>query len=160
MRAVLALSALGLAACGSAGADADMDAYRQQAINNTPVKNAVASSNTFFFCKAAASDAYDILCETCDVSVHDDVDTDGAITRVTAWATHYYHELKPWNEGEAPRISTTGERDYEKFVADAPDAKSARALFETANRWCQDRRAGDFLIRKDEIDTLFEGGPA
>jgi len=158
VRAVVPLSALGLAACGFASTG--MGEYRKQVVNSTPVTNAVASSNTFYFCRAVETEDYDILCEACDVSLHDDVDEEGRITRLTAWATHYYHELKPWNDGERPRISTSGERGYEKFVADAPDAASARDLFDEANAWCKDRRRGKFRVRLDEIDALFEGGPA
>lgn len=157
MRAWLALSALGLAACGPAGADAAMADFKQQAVTNTPITNAVASSNTFYFCKAATGEEYDILCETCDVSLHDDVNDAGDVTRVTAWATHYYHELKPWEDGDTPRISTSGERAYEKFVADAPDSAAARRLFDDANAWCQGRRSGEFLVRKDEIDARLNG---
>lgn len=156
MRFALALSALGLVACGSAGADNVMSEFKEQAVTVTPVKNAIASSNTFYFCKAHPSERFDLLCEACDVSLHDDVDDAGKVIGMKAWATHYYHELKPWNEGEAPRITTSGERADEKFIALEPTAIAARTIFNEANAWCQARREGEFLVRKDEVDAFFE----
>ncbi|MEM9055108.1 MAG: hypothetical protein AAGB16_07270, partial [Pseudomonadota bacterium] len=138
-RFIFAFAAFGLVACGLAGADDDMAGYKEQAINVTPIQNAIASSNTFYFCKAHPSKQFDILCEACDVSLHDDVDEAGNVVGMKAWATHYYHELKPWNEGEAPRITTTGERADEKFVASEPAAAAAHIIFEKANTWCQVR---------------------
>lgn len=151
------LPAIAVCACGSAGADDAMAEYKAQAVNSTPITNAIASSNTLYFCKDHPGDRFDILCEACDVSLHDDVNEAGDIVGMTAWATHDYHELKPWEDGEAPRIAVSGERGDARFVADEPTAEASQAVFEAANAWCQTRRPGEFLIRKNEIEALFAG---
>lgn len=151
-RVLLPVFVASLAAC--APANADMEPFKQQVIEHAPVKHAIAASSTFFFCEEAPEKSYDILCEACEVSLHD-IDKDGEITHHKAWATHFYYELKPWEEGERPRISTVGERGTNNWETKGLTPEAARSVWEKANNWCQARGDGEFHMLKDSIDVWF-----
>lgn len=168
MRFILALSALGLVACGSVEAEGDMADLKEQAVNASPLVREIAASNTFFFCKAHPEpDRYDALCEACEVNLFADKDlpfnanpdTDAPIVGVKGYATHFYHEYKPWGDDPKPRISATGERGTKKFETKELTVDAVQELFEDANMWCRARRKGEFLVLKDEIKPFIEGLP-
>lgn len=160
--------AAALPAC-AASVDSGMDAYKAQAINASPLKREIAASTTFYFCKAHPEpDRYDALCEICNVDLYADkdlpfnadLDTDAPIVGVKGWATHIYHEYKPWGDDAAPRISATGERASQKFETDELNVQAIESLFEEANSWCRDRRKGEFQVQKNEIESFVGGLPS
>lgn len=151
------------AATDTAAVSDEMADFKRQAVEVSPVTNAIAASNTFYFCGAhPQADRFDALCEACDVDLYFDKDLpfnadpaqDAPVVGLKAYATHYYHEYKPWHEGEAPRITVTGERGRRKFEAREVTPEAAHDLFDQANAWCQARRDGEFLVRKEEIDAM------
>ena len=165
MRLVFALSALSLAACGTAGADASMAEFKEQAINQSPLNREIAASVTFYSCGEHPNADYDAICEVCNVDLYPDKnlafnenpDTEAPIVGVKGWATHYYHEYKPWGDDPNPRISSTGERASKKFETTSLSKRAINVLFDEANVWCQDRRDGEFQVLKDEVDAFVEG---
>lgn len=169
MRAAFALPVVGLAACAAAGGDDAMAAFKAQVIDASPLEREIAASNTFYFCKPHPEpDRYDAICEVCNVDLYADKDlpfnadpdTDAPIVGVKGWATHFYHEFKPWGDDPAPRVSVTGERATQKFETDQLDAASIGALFEAANDWCRSRRSGEFTLLKNEIESFVERLPS
>ncbi|MEM9055722.1 MAG: hypothetical protein AAGB16_10395 [Pseudomonadota bacterium] len=168
MRSIIFVAALSLAACGSVQAEDEMADLKEQAVNASPLVREVAASNTFFFCNDHPEpDRYHALCEACEVNLFPDKDlpfradpdTDAPIVGVKGWATHYYHEYKPWGDDPKPRISATGERATKKFETKELTVEAVQTLFEDANMWCRARRKGEFLILKDEIESFIEGLP-
>lgn len=166
MRFLLALSALGLVACGPTLAEGDMTDFKKQAVHASPLNREIAASNTFFFCKPHPEpDRYVALCEACDVNLYPDKDlpfnaprdTDAPIVGVKGWATHSYHEYKPRGDNPKPRISATGERGTQQFKTRELTVDAVQTLFDDANMWCRARRKGEFLVLKDEIKPFIEG---
>ena len=153
----VALLALGLvSACGSA--DGEMSAYKQQTIDATPTKNAVAASNTFHFCKPHPQpDRYAILCEACDVTVHVKR-AEGIPFGLVAYASVMEHDLKVRDGEDEIKISRSFDAIDEDFRSDKFDAETARDLFSQANDWCQSQADGEFQILKDEIDLQLGEG--
>ena len=154
--------AAALPACAG-GADGAMEAYKAQAIGASPLIREIAASNTFYFCKPHPEpDRFVALCEVCNVDLYADKDlpfnadpdTDAPVIGVKGWATHFYHEFKPWDEGTEPRISVTGERATQKFETNELTTPAIEAVFEAANGWCQARRSGEFQILKNEIESF------
>ena len=163
----LTLAAI-LPAC-AAGADGGMEALKAQAINTSPLEREIAASNTFYFCKEHPNPArFVALCEACsvdfyankDLPFNADPDTEAPIVGVKGWATHFYHEYKPWDDDPEPRITVTGERAYQKFETDDLTVSAIESLFDEANAWCQDRRAGEFQVLKNEIESFVGGLPS
>jgi hypothetical protein len=157
--------ALSLAACGSAGAESDMADFKAQAINHSPLQREIAASVTFYSCAEHPSADFDALCEVCNVDLYpdknlafnEDPDTEAPVMGVKGWATHFYHEYKPWGDDPEPRISSTGERASKKFETTSLSKRAINVLFDEANAWCQDRRDGEFQVLKDEVDAFVEG---
>ena len=165
MRAALALSAFGLVACGSAGADDAMAEFKAQAIKASPLQREIAASVTFYSCDEHPDEGYDAICEVCNVDLYPDKnlafnenpDTEAPIIGVKGWATHYYHEFKPWGDEPEPRISSTGERASKKFETTSLSKRAINVLFDSANAWCQQRQDGEFHELKDDVDAFVEG---
>ena len=150
MRLAAGLLLTPLAACGAlAGSPSAM--FEEHVVDHTPIQHAIAASNTFFSCRHGKK-AEQYMCDACEVTLHD-TDEGGLV----AYATDYEHTLEPWEPGEAPRISITGETGDERFESDTQSAASAHDLFDSANAWCKGRRKGSFHLLKDEIDTYFSG---
>ncbi|MEM8615972.1 MAG: hypothetical protein AAGF20_03450 [Pseudomonadota bacterium] len=151
MLRVAALLALGLvSACGSA--QGEMAGYKQQAIDATPTRNAIAASNTFYFCKPhPRADRYAILCEICDVTVHKRV-RDNEPDSLIVYAGVVQHDLKARDRGEI-KISRSKDRIENNLRSAVVDVETAKALFSEANEWCQAQANGEFQILKDEIDA-------
>ncbi|MCA8900419.1 MAG: hypothetical protein KDA53_04155 [Hyphomonas sp.] len=143
------ISLVALAACGAA-AGALNERFEEEVVSKTPTERAIAASNTFFRCKAG-DEADVFMCYACDVTVHDDEDG------ITAYASDYEHKLKPWEPGEEPRVTVTGELDGKKFTNESRTAEAAHAAFAEAKAWCKARGKGKFHPLKDEIDTHFSG---
>lgn len=170
MRCLACLSVIGLAACTAAPEPDPMADLKDQAINASPLKREIAASNTFYSCKPHPEpDRYDAICEACAVDLYPDKnlafnanpDTEAPIVGVKGWATHFYHEYKPWGGDPKPRISVTGERATQKFESDDLSAPAIREVFDDMNAWCMARRGGtgEFHLLKDEIDVFVEGLP-
>lgn len=167
MRVIVGTSlACTLGACSAVNASDNWSDFKAQAVGHSPLVREIAASNTFYRCSEHPdADAYDGLCEACDVGLYADKDLpatadpdqDAPIVGLKVFATHFYHEYKPWGDNPNPRISSTGERGTKTFRTSEVNALAARDLFEQANAWCQERRKGEFLVLKDEIDTYFAG---
>lgn len=165
MRAVLALTAFSLVACGSAGAHGAMADFKEMAINASPVQREVAASVTFYSCDEHKQDGYAAICEVCNVDLYpnknlafnENPDTEAPIIGVKGWATHYYHEFRSLAESEPPQISSTGERGSKKFETTSLSKRAINVLFDEANAWCRERRDGEFQVLKDEVDAFVEG---
>ena len=121
---------------------------------------------TFFSCDAHPNpDRYDAICEVCNVDVYPDKDlpfnadpdTEAPIVGVKGWATHYYHEFKPWGDDPEPRISSTGERASQKFETTSISIRAINVLFDEANAWCRERGDGEQTILKREVVAFVEG---
>ena len=150
MRLAAGLLLACLAACG-ASASSPSGMFEDHVVGNTPTERAIAASSTFFSCrKGKEADQY--WCYACEVTLHGT--DEGALV---AYASDYEHMLKPWEAGEAPRISVTGEVSNEKFESSDFSAAAAHRIFGEANAWCKGRRKGSFHLLKDEIDTYFSG---
>lgn len=141
---------------------------KAQAVHSSHLTRDIAASNTFYFCGAhPEADRFDALCEACDVNLfadkdlpfNADPDTDAPVVGVKGWATHFYHEYKPWGDDLKPRISVTGERATQKFETSDLSAEAVEALFDEANAWCRSRREGEFQVLKNEIASFVEGLP-
>ena len=144
------LAGLALSACG-ASASSPNAMFEDHVVGNTPTERAIAASSTFYSCRKG-KEAEQYWCYACEVTLHD-TDEGGLV----AYATDYEHMLKPWEDGEAPRISVTGEVGSERFLRDVQTAGAAHEMFDAANAWCKGRRKGSFHLLKDEIDTYFAG---
>ena len=140
-----------VAACG-ASASGPSAMFEADVVDHTPTERAMAASSTFFNCRKG-KEAEQYMCYACEVTVHD-ADEDGLV----AYATDFEHMLEPWEPGESPRISVTGERGSESFTSGERTAAAAHRIFDEANAWCKARqKKGTFHLLKDEIDTYFSG---
>lgn len=160
------LPALGLVACSNAVPAGAMLDWKDQAVNASPLVRQIAASNTFYFCdRHPEPERYDAICEACDVDlfvdkdlpVTADPDQAAPIVGLKVFATHFYHEYKPWGDDPKPRISVSGERASQTFRTKEVSAAAARDFFDQGNAWCRGRRDGEFHVLKDEIETYFSG---
>ncbi|MHA7900127.1 MAG: hypothetical protein ACX94B_09700 [Henriciella sp.] len=167
--ALIGLPAMACAACGTTNEVGAMEDFKQQAINQSPYEREIAASTTFYFCADHPNpDRFVALCEVCNVDLYADKDlpfnadpdTDAPIVGVKGWATHFYHEFKPWGDDPKPRVSVTGERASERFATNTMTVEAIEALFSEANAWCTSRRDGDFQVQKNEIAVFVEGLPS
>lgn len=160
------IMSFGLVACTAAGADTSMESFKAQAVANAPLEREIAASVTFFSCDEHPNpDRFDAICEVCNVDFYPDKDlpfnadpdTDAPVVGVKGWATHYYHEFKPWGDDPEPRISVTGERASQKFETTSLSVRAINVLFDEANAWCRERGDGEQTILKREIEAFVEG---
>lgn len=141
-------------ACGALAAD--LSQYEEEVRTSVPVENSIAVANVFYFCRDVSGNETEIACEACDVTLHAVAEDGAEFTSLRAYATHYAHTLKPRNEGERPRLSTTMERADERFESVEMTRETARTLFRDANDWCRRQRPGNFQLRKDAIEAFFQ----
>ena len=147
MRSLLAILPVGaLAACGGVSGSA----HEAEVVGRTGTERAAASYTRFLGCTVEREDY--ARCYACDVTVHD-AGEEGVIV----YATHWEHELKPWEGRDGLMVTISGEVEDSKMGFPFPNAVQARDMFETGVSWCQSRGPGNDHFLKDEIDTVFGG---
>lgn len=148
MRLVSAVFCFLVAACGASASITSP--HEEEVVSATPSKYAIAASVIFLGCPKEAEDI--AKCFACDVTLHD-TDEGGLV----AYASHWEHELKPWENRDSLQVSVSGEVANTKYEASRQTKDAAMELFETAEAWCSLRGKGSYHLLKNDIDTEFGG---
>lgn len=135
-------------ACGAAAAPSSV--HEAEIVSVTPTQNAVAASTRFLGCPV--EDEERARCYACDVRMHDKGE-EGLL----AYASHWEHDLKPWDDRDGLQVSVSGEVAETTFERSERTAEAARALFAEAEAWCEGRGTGSYHLLKNDIDTVFGG---
>lgn len=137
-----------IAACSAAAGVSSP--HEAEVVSVTPSTHAIATSTIFFGCPIATEER--ATCFACDVTLHD-TDEGGLV----AFASHWKHDLKPWDGRDTLQVTVSGEVADTKFTADVQTVEAATALFGEAETWCAGRGKGNYHLLKNEIDTAFGG---
>jgi len=148
MRWVSLLSLAAITACSAAAAVSSP--HEAEVVSVTPSTHAIAVSTIFFGCPVETDEK--ATCFACDVTLHDT--EEGGLV---AFASHWKHDLKPWDGRDRLQVTVSGEVADTKFTAAVQTEEAAAGLFGEAETWCAERGKGNYHLLKNEIDTAFGG---